>query len=124
MKTNGRNKRLRERIEMPPTGDDPAYFSPFYFQSGEAQFVRSQLLPSGKTCGQEWIDVLEKVLAAKMIPCTSHHLAPVIMEAFNLEMNFHLNPQFKIEKSQWVDTSQQARTSISKPDSLMIVVAN
>eukprot|EP00545_Synedropsis_sp_CCMP1620_P005503 CAMPEP_0119013998 /NCGR_PEP_ID=MMETSP1176-20130426/9299_1 /TAXON_ID=265551 /ORGANISM="Synedropsis recta cf, Strain CCMP1620" /LENGTH=245 /DNA_ID=CAMNT_0006967131 /DNA_START=139 /DNA_END=873 /DNA_ORIENTATION=+ len=102
MKTNGRNKRLRERIEMmSPTGDDPTYFSPFSFQSGEAQFVRSQMLPCGRTCGQAWIDVLEKVLAARMIPCTSHHLAPVIMEAFNLKHNFHLNPQFKIEKSEW-----------------------
>lgn len=104
MKTNGRNKRLRERIEMPPIGDDPAYFSPFYFQPGEARYVQSQTFPCGTTCGQEWSAVFEKVLDAKMVPCTSHHLAPVIIRAFNLEMNFHCNPQFKTEKIQWINS--------------------
>lgn len=100
MKTNGRNKRLRERVEMP--GDGLAYFSPFYFESSEGRIVQSQLMPNGKTFGEVWTDVLRKVQAARSIPCTSHHLAPVVIEAFEFEANFHLDPQFKMERSCWI----------------------
>ena len=104
MKSNGQNKRLRERIEMPPTGDDLAYFSPFYFESGESQLVQSQLLPNGKTFQESWTDVLCKVQAARAIPCTSHHLAPVVIEAFNLRKDVGSDPKFKMERSCWISS--------------------
>ena len=99
-KSNKSNK-LQHRIEFCPLDEAP-YLSSFYYDSEEAKRILSRQMPDGKKLGEVWQKEIKGVVGSGKLPCTSHHLAPIIKKAYGLHDGYLTSKPFKATKKAWL----------------------
>ena len=87
----------------------------YYFNKEEAMYLGNMELPSSSTTQQTLSQSLRRLLVEKATAgatelCTSHDLAPLMFEAFDLKRGFHQSKSFKATKIKWI----KARSKVQK----------